>query len=77
MAPVTKKTKRKDGNGASPSKRRDWGQYSHLPLSQSQLSKNGRQKGRNLITWNRRSLANTLVVTVASIDVVLNRSSHA
>lgn len=55
MVPATKKTKREDSDGASPSKRRDWGQYTHLPLNQTQLSKNGRQKGRNLITWNRKS----------------------
>lgn len=56
MAPATKKNQRNDGSKASPLKHRDrdWGQYTHIPPSQGQLSKNGRQKGRNLITWNRR-----------------------
>lgn len=64
MAPATKKTVAAAANNkadvydkTSPlrNRDRDWGQYSHIPPSQGQLAKNGRQKGRNLITWNRKS----------------------
>lgn len=59
MAPATKKTAaaKADVDKTSPlrNRDRDWGQYSHIPPSQGQLAKNGRQKGRNLITWNRKS----------------------
>lgn len=82
MAPATKKTSNKNNNKrdndvddkTSPSKRRDrdWGHYSHIPPSQTQLAKNGRQKGRNLITWNRES-----PVPFLTAKISLTRASSA
>lgn len=34
--------------------KRDWSQYSHNLPDQTELSKNGRQAGRNLIVWTRK-----------------------
>lgn len=38
---------------------RDWSKYTHIPPNADQISSNGRQTGRNLITWNRKSTIST------------------
>lgn len=39
---------------ASKELKRDWSKYTHVPPSKAEVAKNGREAGRNLITWNRK-----------------------
>lgn len=34
--------------------KRDWSQYSHNLPDRTEVAKNGRQSGRNLIAWTRK-----------------------
>lgn len=40
---------------SSKDPKRDWSKYTHVPPSKSQVAKNGREVGRNLIAWNRKT----------------------
>jgi len=53
--------KSKKAAGKKPATEKEWN-YTHMPPDPDQRKKNGRVEGRNLITWNRKTLANCLPI---------------